>query len=110
MIKNKWRAYYFRFEFEDDVFEKVAEYFWRSERLNIEELFKEIHDSKSFIADKNMEIYASSIENANDDESAVNAQSSVREEAVVTVKFNIAKGRNVAIRAEGNTIKAIEPI
>lgn len=109
-IKNKWRAYYFRFEFEDDVFEKVAEYFWRSERLNIEELFKEIHDSKSFIADKNMEIYASSIENANDDESAVNAQSSVREEAVVTIKFNIAKGRNVAIRAEGNTIKAIEPI
>lgn len=133
-LKNKWRAYYFRFKFEDEVFEKAAEYFWRSELLNIEELLKEIHDSKSFIADKNMEIYASSIENANAAESAVNAQSSVREEAeasyeagqalpeaeesrppesnesIVTIKFNIAKGRNVAIRAEGNIIKAIELI
>lgn len=179
-LKNKWRAYYFRFEFEDDVFEKVAERFWRSERLNIEELFKEIHDSKSFIAGKNMEIYASNIENAGGAEGVNNAanfangaegvnnaenfaggaegvnnaanfasgtegvnntansansaegvgnaansanaaaeeslreaeepQSSERKTPVVTIKCNISKGRNVAIMAEGNVIKAVELI
>lgn len=114
-IKNKWRAYYFRFNFEDDVFEKVAEHFWRSERLNIEELFKEIHDSKSFIADKNMEIYASSIENANSDEGQTlpemeEPQPPENKEPTVIIKFNVAKGRNVEIKAEGNTIKAIELI
>lgn len=114
-IKNKWRAYYFRFNFEDDVFEKVAEHFWRSERLNIEELFKEIHDSKSFIADKNMEIYASSIENANSDEGQTlpemeEPQPPENKEPAVIIKFNVAKGRNVEIKAEGNTIKAIELI
>lgn len=90
-LKNKWRAYYFRFGFDDDVFEKVAECFWRSERLNIEEFLKEIHDSKSFAACKNMEAYADSMEG----ETAI-------------IRCSIAKGKNAVIKAEGNVIKYIE--
>ncbi len=96
-LRNKWRAYYFRYEFEDEVFKKTAERFDRVERLKLEEFLKEIHDSKTFIAVKDMEIYASSVENT---ESG----------AAVTVKCNIAKGKNVAIKAEGNVIKDIELI
>lgn len=132
-IKNKWRAYYFRFEFADDVFEKIAEDFWRSERLNIEEFLKEIHDSRGFIANKNMEIYADSNESTNGTESTGGAddaggiESSVSEaamdsqradkpqaqenkERVVTIKCSIAKGRNASIKAEGNIIKSVEVI
>lgn len=115
-LKNRWRAYYFRYEFEDEVFEKVAEYLWRSERLNLEEFLKEIHDSKSFVAVRNMEIYASSVENPDSEVISPNNDGQAYKEAaelqnpVAIVKCNIAKGRNVAIKAEGNVIKAIELI
>lgn len=109
-LKNRWRAYYFRFSFEDSVFEEAAELFLRTERLNIEELLKEIHDSRSFISNKNMEIYASSIENPVSEAAEDETQIPENKEPIVTVRCSIAKGKNAAVKAQGNIIKAIKLI
>lgn len=45
-IRRQWQAYYFGFTFENEVFEQTAVDFTAQERLDIEELLKEIHDSK----------------------------------------------------------------
>ena len=44
-LKNKWTAYYFRFKFEQDIFEKVILEFRDMEVMAIEEMLKELHDS-----------------------------------------------------------------
>lgn len=45
-IMRQWQAYYFIFTFEKEVFEQTAVDFTAQERLDIEELLKEMHDSK----------------------------------------------------------------
>lgn len=46
-IEKVWKAFFFRFSFEDELFEKLVIHFTRDEVLLIEELLKEMHDSRN---------------------------------------------------------------
>lgn len=60
-IMRQWKAYYYRFTFEEELFEHIATCYTAKERLNIEEMLKEIHDGKDVSAYQNSEhqIYCS---------------------------------------------------
>ena len=49
-LKLKWRAFFFKFTFEDEVFESAVRQFNREELRNIEETLKEAHDSATMLA------------------------------------------------------------
>lgn len=49
-LKLKWQAYFFRFKFEEGLFEKLILLFTREELLHIEEALKEAHDAKSMLS------------------------------------------------------------
>ncbi len=49
-LKIKWTAFFFKFTFEDAVFETAVRKFSREELRNIEETLKEAHDSASMLA------------------------------------------------------------
>lgn len=49
-LKNNWKAFFFRFAFEEEVFERVVIEFTRDEMLQVEEMLKELHDSKDLTA------------------------------------------------------------
>lgn len=44
-LRISWKAYYYKFTFSNDVFENVIVEFDSEQRLNIEEMLKEMHDS-----------------------------------------------------------------
>ncbi len=56
-LRGKWRAFFFRMQFADEVFAQVAQDFQSSERLVIETFLKEIHDSESFKKAKSYEAF-----------------------------------------------------
>ena len=45
-IELQWKAYFFRFTFDDVIFSTIITTFTRSELLNLEEYLKEMHDSR----------------------------------------------------------------
>lgn len=45
-----WKAFFYRFTFEDELFEKLALNFMSAERIRIEEVLKEVHELKDFSA------------------------------------------------------------
>ena len=49
-LKLKWSAFFFKFTFEDAVFETAVRKFSREELRNIEEILKEAHDSDTMLA------------------------------------------------------------
>ncbi|MGN0320951.1 MAG: hypothetical protein ACI4D1_08570, partial [Lachnospira sp.] len=49
-LKIKWCAYFFRFTFDDEVFEAAVKQFSTEELRYIEEVLKEAHDSASMRA------------------------------------------------------------
>ena len=49
-LKLKWCAFFFKFTFEDEVFESAVRQFNREELRNIEETLKEAHDSATMLA------------------------------------------------------------
>lgn len=49
-LKLKWSAFFFKFTFEDEVFEAAVRKFSREELRNIEETLKEAHDSVTMLA------------------------------------------------------------
>lgn len=49
-LKKKWIAFFFKFTFEDEVFEAAVSKFNREELRHIEETLKEAHDSVSMLA------------------------------------------------------------
>lgn len=59
-LKKSWSAYFFRFHFEDEIFEHLVEEFNRSEIFNIEQMLKEIHDARdlSQFADEEDIVYS----------------------------------------------------
>ena len=46
-IEKVWKAFFFRFSFEEDLFESVVIHFTRDEVLIIEEMLKELHESRN---------------------------------------------------------------
>jgi hypothetical protein len=49
-MMKKWVAYYYKFKFENGIFERIVIDFTNSEILCIEEMLKEMHDSKDIHA------------------------------------------------------------
>lgn len=49
-LKLKWCAFFFKFTFDDEVFESAVRLFGREELRNIEEILKEAHDSATMLA------------------------------------------------------------
>lgn len=49
-LKKNWQAFYFRFAFEETLFERLVIDFSRDEMLGIEEMLKELHDSRDVSA------------------------------------------------------------
>ncbi len=46
-VSRNWKAYYYKFTFEDEIFAQVVEKFTAQERLCIEEILKEVHECKN---------------------------------------------------------------
>ena len=49
-LKIKWTAFFFKYSFDDEVFESAVSIFSREELRYIEETLKEAHDSASMLA------------------------------------------------------------
>ncbi len=98
-LKKNWCAYYFRFKFNEDLFENVVVDFDSEQRSIIEEMLKEMHDSNS------PEAYYISIKQT--DVGQEEQEEQVAAEKIYVTYCSVSAGVNAQIEYSDNRILRI---